>query len=107
MKLSEAIKAGACGKKQITGRVTDGADGRCVIGMAIEAAGEVVDNHEWVMAFRRLFPSHIESIYIHPIAGEAEENMLDMLWQLNDRHKWTIEQIVAWVASVENQEKSA
>lgn len=61
---------------KITGQVTDGCNGRCLIGIVCEATGESLDglsNYDY----------RIESLYGY--AEEAVGTPSTLLWRLNDR----------------------
>ena len=102
MKLSAAIRIGSMTTKQITGRFTDGGNGRCALGAAVDAAGynphaDSIDN---VRMAHALFPE-LEEHVVHP-EEEMTYSLYHAIWTLNDFYRWPREKIADWVETIEN-----
>lgn len=94
MKLSTAIRIGSMTTKQITGHATDGGNGRCAIGAAIDACGVRVkaEAGAWLQQFDELFPRYGD------ICSEV--------WHRNDgegRVQMTREALADWVEAWEHE----
>lgn len=94
MKLSAAIRIGSMTTKQISNRFTDGGNGRCALGAALDATGTVVHGgaKSW-NSIRELFPSY-------------PSQLLHEVWMRNDgisRAQQTREQIADYVEQYENE----
>lgn len=88
MRLSAAIRIGSMTTKQIRGSATDGNNGRCAIGAAIDACGVTVHPEHWAGQFINLFPDY--GFLTMEIAA------------INDTGQMTREEIADWVEVIEN-----
>jgi hypothetical protein len=91
MKLSAAIRIGSMTTKQIKGNFTDGGNGRCALGAAIDATGvKVKYGADAISQLHELFPQYPTELLI-------------AVWLRNDgvnefaAKPWTREQIADWV----------
>jgi hypothetical protein len=102
MKLSAAIRIGSMTTKQIKGNYSDGGNGRCALGAALDAAGIRVDNS--VFIGRRLI--EVFPIVIKPVKSPVGSNIFQELGPnvstLNDDWGWSRERIADWVEEQEN-----
>ena len=115
MKLSEAIIAGAKLRPQAFGHYFTGTTRTdacsCVVGCVYEATFEdavlshdaLVNQIEQLCSRFDLLRGH-EKMYCPECAGEEckHDCLLNILIHLNDDHRWTREQIAAWVAERED-----
>lgn len=108
MRLSEAIRKGGNGARQIKGSYIDGNGGYCAIGAALKAVGF---NITWTSipvayASRNYFPILESVIATCPKCSRAwHYAMENLIPHLNDDHSMTFEQIAAWIET--NFEKPA
>ena len=100
MKLSEAIRLGAMVGPQVTdGRTYDG-DGSCALGAAMIATGHRGECYALVLDYFTLSQSLVEQ----PVTRE-QMMALSAVRELNDRHRWTREQIADWVDTIERAQE--
>lgn len=110
MKLSEAIRLGATVSPQHFGSYADGNGGTCALGSAALAIGidpirmDISDDESAIDdAFPALgrysrCPAH-GCLLLNPNAGFPVGVLIP---HLNDRHRWTREQIADWVQTIED-----
>ena len=101
MKLSAAIRIGSMTTKQIRGLSTDGKNGRCALGAAIEATGASVHPAAWYTQSVHLF-----SIALKPVINPETNiwtTVVSAVWSLNDFNQWPRERIADWVERIENE----
>lgn len=104
MKLSEAMLLGSVGSKQGFGpQLVSKNGGLCAIAAALQGVGLDVHSDEDVLnvKFMELFP--IESVLVLCPVCKSDEYIIvgDVIWHLNDYHRWPRPQIAAWVAQLE------
>lgn len=104
LKLSEAIRLGAMLKPQGFGELygTDdqGQVTSCVVGAAFDG-GYVTPPVEWELTHSTDCP-----VGGKPLCYTMRRAALDeMLVHLNDSHRWTREQIAAWVETIERMQE--
>ncbi len=104
MKLSDAIRLGAMLKPQGFNGIADGPTS-CALTAAAEAVG--------VKARMALHPDYhvlmdrfpvLRQPGSCPLCDGAFIRVMDVVWDLNDTHRWTRDQIADWVATVEPSE---
>lgn len=109
MKLSEAIRLGAMLRPQGYYAMSD--DGRtCAYGAAYEAVGFVIDDEtRWPAAelIYATFPLIAVLTMPCPECGQDAPAPGMVVTHLNDRHRWTREDIADWVETIEAQHASA
>lgn len=118
MKLSEAIRLGSMMKPQGFGNIFDGIS-TCAIGAALDANGKLDEWKErrcspasfgtwgerwcnvyewWCNVYTSLGISmHHKSWAVCPVCGETNLLTSIIATHLNDKHKWTREQIADWI----------
>lgn len=114
MKLSEAIRLGALLKPQGFGSRSghSAAEHTCAMGAACEAAGlETYLTYDAMLTAwpflkaQRMCPCPDGQPYDSAVSCRqlfsGTHTTIDLLWHLNDGHKWTREAIADWVESVE------
>lgn len=106
MKLSAAIRIGSMTTKQIKLFFSDGGNGRCALGAAMDAcnmriAPPGVWQAENMMRVRERFPILAKET-LNPVTHKVEE-IRSIIWKLNDVSGWTREEISNWVERIENQ----
>lgn len=93
MKLSAAIRIGSMTTKQIAGQFTDGGNGRCALGAAIDATGRRTPNGADGFAMAAtLFP--VVCLY-------SSSSLANLITDWNDTHRLTREQIADRVEMIE------
>lgn len=92
MKLSTAIRIGSMTTKQITGKATDGGNGRCALGAAIDATGAKVLFGDWVRQAADLFP----------LLDTPGYDLMHQIVNMNDRFNFTREHIASYVEQIED-----
>ena len=109
MKLSEAIRLNGMTKPQgVGGASLSSLSAPCAIGGALQSIGQqltggfVLDNYA---RFSRAWPWTDRDGYC-PACGSPNQ-MFGVVYHLNDIHRWSREQIAAWVETVEPQEECA
>lgn len=97
MKLSAAIRIGSMTTKQITGKVTDGLNGRCALGAAIDATGTTVRPRDidWLADVKRLFPILSNQGFLSELAWK--------IITMNDTLRVSREAIADYVERIENE----
>lgn len=109
MKLSAAIRIGSMTTRQIIGKLSDGANGRCAIGAAADIGGCLEECSKTGMygALGQVFPI-ANRIVERPddpaypdIIIKHKYTVMSVMWMLNDICKWSREQIADWVETVE------
>lgn len=104
MRLSEAIREGSKGKRQIQGETHDGRNGVCAMGAAYIGCGHGLET-EGIAAFD-VFPdaASIKNIAC-PSCGHTEGDqrwgLTGIIAHINDDHAWTFDQIADWVQAQE------
>lgn len=93
MKLSAAIRIGSMTTKQIQHKATDGGNGRCAIGAAIDATGTKVCDLSWIDQSTKLFP----------ILDEAGLSLLCRIVNMNDMEGRSREEISDYVEGYERE----
>jgi hypothetical protein len=97
--LSEAIRLGAMLRPQAFGVDSDGV-GTCAFGAAREAIGHDMSLEFFLM--ERVFPIVSSFPSVCPACGKQTAIKASIVSEhLNDKHRWTREQIADWVESVE------
>lgn len=109
MKLSEAIRLGAMLKPQAFN--SSGREGSCALRAAADASGLQDDLHSLLAyeGLKRRYPVLLRPVPACPVCwcwGTEDAHVLDIVWHLNDSHRWTRERIADWVATVEPAEPS-
>lgn len=106
MKLSAAIRIGSMTTKQITHEMTDGGNGRCALGAAMDACGKDIPGNTYSPVWLREFPILANKV-IHPVTGRSRSDfgtpwtVMYVVAILNDLYGWSREQIADWVESIE------
>jgi hypothetical protein len=105
MKLSDAIRLGAMMKPQAYEE--SGEQGSCVLRAAADAVGirdqcrDAVRYLDYAALGHR-FPELLLCSWRCPACKRVTpDNLMHLLYHLNDDHQWTRERIADWVASVE------
>lgn len=105
MTLSEAIRIGAMLKPQAFGgcHVTGAT---CALGAAVEAIGALrlcvngyMPTDDAIAALATRWP-YIDSVVSNPITGDGGD-LSFVIFELNDTHRWTRDQIADFVESIE------
>jgi len=99
MKLSEAILLGSVGSKQGFGASSlhSYSQRKCALGAAILAVG--IDDTFYALV--AVWP-WLNNKMICPDCNDTHITIIkDVIWHLNDDHRWTRPQIAAWVATIE------
>ena len=92
MKLSEAIRMYSL-------------DAPCALGGALQSIGTPAKNQTDYSPVKVAWPWVKEPEFSCPIAkGCSPRTPLQMIWHLNDTHRWTRQQIADWVETVEPSE---
>ena len=100
MRLSEAIRLGAMATTQGYGPLSiTNEDAPCAIGAALLAVGKQAGRYDaldeqWPFAY---------DVKVQCPACEMRDFVADVLWHLNDTHKWTRERIADWVETIERR----
>lgn len=98
MRLSEAIRLGAMLKPQAFGEYNTG-NTTCALGAAMDASNLRCSEELHVLW------SWIDGTAMCPACADGERHIGHIIAaHLNDRHRWTREQIADWVATVEPAE---
>ena len=111
MRLSTAIHIGSMTTKQIMGEMTDGGNGRCALGAALEAANITIHdirtsdipNVNFNAACLK-WPILNDRVH-NPVSG-LKSRLLDVVWILNDCHGWSRDAISDFVESIENEHEA-
>lgn len=115
MKLSEAIRMNGMMKPQgFGGDSIVSVDAPCALGGALQSVGmQPADRDYGFGAVEAAWPysADLRYIFLCPTCGEAAflapSVIRNLIWHLNDQHKWTRSQIADWVETVEpDQEHS-
>lgn len=115
--LAEAIRIGAIGQKQISGRLTDGGDGKCAIGAVFRTLGWWDGTYPLWDTYSRLvlegaFPGISDMTCLCPYQIQLQEEVrvpypvIQLIVHLNDDHHWTFDQIADWVDSLDIKVKA-
>ena len=103
MRLSEAIRLGAMLKSQ-------GFNGDDVVhSCALRAAADAIGLADFKQGRRRILDyAQLRCVFpilneqrICPVLPHYSDDMLAVIWHLNDDHRWTRERIADWVETVE------
>ena len=101
MKLSVAIRIGSMTTRQIIGDIHDGGNGRCAIGAAMDAVNATAKQFfAWPRESKEIFPI-LTCQVVHP-SGDSMD-LQRCVWYLNDRDRFTREQIADFVEKVEQE----
>ena len=108
MKLSEAIRLGAMLAPQGRTRLLSADGSTCALGAALAAVGQLAsvgNDPQGYDTIKAVWPwlGHQQAMFPSGMTGRV----LGGIWQLNDTHGWTREQIADWVAQVEPAEPEA
>ena len=106
MKLSEAMRKGCVGTRQIFGDYTDHNGGLCAVGAALHAVG--CPASDMCEIATGIFPI-LSKNGVNPVNGH-QHSLGSLIVRLNDNHEWSREAIADWVAlNFENEpeEKNA
>lgn len=103
MKLSDAILLGSALAPQVVGG--DTSKGLCALSAASAASGiDFIDMDDGRLCchYALLGAAYpiLSQITRNPVTG-VEEGMQRVIWDLNDRLKWSREAIAVWVAGIE------
>ena len=106
MKLSEAIRMNGMMKPQGFGADSlYSLDAPCALGGALQSIGTPAKNQTDYSPVKVAWPWVKEPEFSCPIAkGCSPRTPLQMIWHLNDTHRWTRSQIADWVETVEPAE---
>ena len=111
MRLSEAIRLGAMLKPQTTGGYVRDGGGTCALTAAAEAVGlrhaPFLDGVLQVdyPSLARVFPVLNARVGWFPVTTDMQpDDVRTAIWDLNDAHGWTREQIADWVETIEQQQ---
>lgn len=106
MKLSTAIRIGSMTTKQIKGAAWDGDNGYCALGAALSAVNVAPKLLEWDRQVREKFAIS-EALTMNPADPTSfVQQLIDVIWKLNDNAGWTREAIADFVEQVEIKEES-
>lgn len=97
MKLSTAIRIGSMTTRQITHAATDGRNGRCALGAAVDATGVRVTATNWIEEAQGHFPLLIDE------EGRCFSKLAWDIMNMNDSGTHTREQIADYVERYENE----
>lgn len=104
LKLSEAMRLGAMMKPQGHGDLVAEPGGTCAIGAALDACGVALSAASLVDAYDRWELTNRPCK--HPVHGGEHWDVLNVIVDLNDLHRWTREEIADWIATIEPVEQS-
>jgi hypothetical protein len=111
MKLSEAMRMNGMMKPQGFGSPSIfSPDAPCALGGALQIIGRQIENDavSCLGAVREAWPWSDSARFACP-AGDTccPDTGRNIVWHLNDQHRWTRQQIAGWVETVEPQEVAA
>lgn len=119
LKLSDAIRLGAMYGPQLFGTELSNDGGSCALGSAILAIGAIGIPCTDQDPDKNARPGNVATVTVTvPWDMSVKHHCPTCFWKierplrhliphLNDRHRWTREQIADWVATIEAQQESA